>query len=482
MKSAQLCLLLICLSFTISNAQEQLGIRLDNYSGINGVLLNPAHHLTTPFSWDVNLIEGAHFFENNYAFLRQVKLTDLLRNTSEIEILSAPDVDDESKVPDNTYVVDYYNDSRKRFANILTSITGPSFYARINENHALGLFTRARFMANGKGVSDNFSYYVWDERPFFDEFSVDAFALGAMSWSELGLNYMFSTETANGRLGLGVSIKFLQGYEAAYFQSKEDFLLTKLPNDSLSGSPVIVNFGFTNSNLGDEFNLQQNGTGVGLDLGLMYAIGGEEDDYDWKIGFSLIDIGFIRFNQGEQHQIVTDAVSLIHTTAYSSFHKLEDLPETAQTFSEQLLNDPTASLQSSSFNMFLPAAFSFQVERSFNASFFINAAVIQGLAINKIAANRGSIFALSPRFESRWFGASVPISIYNWQDLNLGLSLRLGFITLGTDNLGSIISAGEFTGTDAYFAIKVNPLGIGKSGGGKFKSRKGRDKVQCYNF
>lgn len=483
MKLVQLISLLCCFFLIKANAQEQLGIRLDNYAGINGVLLNPAHHLTTPFSWDVNLVEGAQFFDNNYAFLRQTKLTDLLRKTSEIDILSAPDIDDESKIPDNTYVVDYYNDNKKRYANILTSVTGPSFYARINENHALGLFTRARFMANGKGVSDNLSYYVWDERPFFEEFSVDAFGLGAMSWSEVGLNYMYSKETTSGRLGLGVSVKFLQGYEAAYFQSEEDFLLTKLPNDSLSGSPVIVNFGFTNSNLDDDFNLQQNGAGVGFDLGLVYAIGGEEEGYDWKIGFSLLDIGFIRFNQSEQHRIVTNATSLLQTTAYNSFNELADLPETAQLFSEQLLDDPNASLQGDGFSMFLPSAFSIQIDRSFSPNFFLNAAVVHGFAMNKITTKRGSIFALSPRFESRWFGASVPISVYNWQDLNLGLSLRLGFITLGTDNLLSMINAGEFTGTDAYFAIKINPLGIGKSGGGfKRLSKGGKGKVQCYDF
>lgn len=482
MKLAQLISLLFCFSLIQANAQEQLGIRLDNYSGINGVLLNPAHHLTSPFAWDVNLLEGAQFFDNNYAFIRQAKLTDFLRNSADIEFLSAPNVDDETKVPNGTYVVDYYNDSRRRYANILTSVMGPSFYARIHENHSLGVFTRARFMANGKGISDNLSYYVWNDRPFFEEFSVNALSLGAMSWSELGLNYMYSKETINGRLGLGVSVKFLQGYEAAYFQTEEDFQLTKLPNDSLAGSPVIVNFGFTNSNLDGDFGIQQNGTGFGIDLGMVYAIGGEDEGYDWKIGFSLLDIGFIRFDQGEQHRIVTDATGLLHTVAYRSFQELGDLPETSQILSEQLLGDPNASLQGESFTLFLPSALSLQIERSFSPSLFLNAALVQGFALNSIGTKRGSLVALSPRFESRWFGASLPLSLYNWQDLNLGLSFRLGFITLGTDNLLSMINAGEFTGTDGYFAIKINPLGIGKSGSSKIRSKGKKGNVECYNF
>lgn len=488
MKFAQLISALFCFFLINANAQEQLGIRLDNYAGINGVLLNPAHHLTTPFSWDVNLVEGAQFFDNNYAFLRQTKLTDLLRHGGNSKFLSAPDVDDDNKVPDGTFVVDYYNDGRPRYANALTSITGPSFFVRINENHALGLVTRARFIANGRGVSDNLSYYVYNDRPFFEDFSVDAFNLGAMSWSEVGLNYLYSKETNNGRLGLGVTAKFLQGYEAAYFQSEDDFFLTKLPNDSLSSSPITVNFGYTNTNLGDDFQLQQNGAGVGFDLGLVYAIGDEEEGYRWKVGFSLMDIGFIRFNQAEQHQIVTDDARALLTTDYAGFGGLSDLPTTAETFSEQLLGDPNASFQGEGFSMFLPAAFSLQVEHSFNSAFFVNAAVVQGFKMGQLATTRGSLIALSPRFETRWFGASVPVSLYNFQDINVGLAFRLGFITLGTDNLMSIINAGEFTGTDGYFAIKINPFGIGKSDKGPFssgfkgRSKAGKNKVKCYSF
>ena len=488
MKSAQLISLLFFVSIFTANAQEQLGIRLDNYSGINGALLNPAHHLTTPFKWDVNLIEGAQFFDNNYAFLRQTKLSDLLKYGGDAEFLSAPDVDDENKLQDGTFVVDYYNDDNRRYANIMTSVMGPSFFVKINENHALGLTTRGRFIANGRGVSNNLSYYVYDTRPFFEEFSVDAFNIGAMSWSEAGLNYMYSKETSNGRLGLGITAKFLQGYEAAYFQSEEDFLLTKLPNDSLSSSPVIVNFGYTNSNLGDDFNLQQNGVGAGLDLGLVYAIGNDEEGYRWKIGFSLLDIGFIRFNQAEQHRIITDAASVLQTTAYNGFSGLSDLPETAQTFSEQLLGDPNASLQEEGFTMFLPSAFSLQLERGFSPSFYVSAAMVQGFKMGKFATTRGSLIALAPRFEKRWFGATLPVSLYNFQDVNVGLALRLGFITLGTDNLMSMVNAGEFTGTDAYFAIKINPFNIGKSdkapfsGGSKGSSKAGKGKVKCYNF
>lgn len=488
MKFAQLISLLFCLAFFNANAQEQLGLRLDNYAGINGTLLNPAHHLTTPLKWDINLIEGAQFFDNNYAFVRQTRLTDLLRHAGDIRFLSAPNVDDENKVPEGTFVVDYYNDNKPRYANIMTSITGPSFFVKINDKHALGLITRGRFIANGRGVSDNLSYYVYDDRPFFEEFAVDAFNLGAMSWSEAGLNYMYSKETSNGRLALGITAKFLQGYEAAYFQSEEDFLLTKLPNDSLSSSSVIVNFGYTNTNLGEDFQLKNSGIGAGLDLGLVYAIGNEEEGYRWKLGFSLLDIGFIRYNQAEQHRIVTDAASVLQTTAYNNFQGLSDLQETAQIFSEQLLGDPNASLEGEGFTMFLPSAFSLQVERGFSPSFFVNVAVVQGFKMGKVAATRGSLVALSPRFEKRWFGAALPVSLYNFQDVNVGLSLRLGFITLGTDNLGSMINSGEFTGTDAYFAIKINPLGIGKSdkapfsSGFKGRSKAGKDKVKCYNF
>ena len=77
MKKYQL-LAFFLLPFCTLQAQEQLGVRLSNYGGINSTLLNPAYHTTTPFRWDVNLLEGAGHITNDYAYLRRTWRTDKL--------------------------------------------------------------------------------------------------------------------------------------------------------------------------------------------------------------------------------------------------------------------------------------------------------------------------------------------------------------------------------------------------------------------
>ena len=74
--------LFIIFSIPLS-AQEQLGLRFDNYSGINGVTLNPTNNLTSPFKWDINLVAVGIFGENNYGYIE---------NTSAINLANANNI------------------------------------------------------------------------------------------------------------------------------------------------------------------------------------------------------------------------------------------------------------------------------------------------------------------------------------------------------------------------------------------------------
>jgi len=62
--------------------------------------------------------------------------------------------------------------------------------------------------------------------------------------------------------------------------------------------------------------------------------------------------------------------------------------------------------------------------------------------------------------------------------LQIGAAVRLAFLTLGSENLGSFLGRKSLTGTDFYAAIKINPFRLGWKGGG---GRKGKE-VKCYQF
>src|SRR5882757_5678696 len=51
------------------HAQQNLGIQNSNYAGIQGSLLNPSSIADSKLKWDVNIISGGVFFNNNFLYV-----------------------------------------------------------------------------------------------------------------------------------------------------------------------------------------------------------------------------------------------------------------------------------------------------------------------------------------------------------------------------------------------------------------------------
>jgi hypothetical protein len=50
----------------------------------------------------------------------------------------------------------------------------------------------------------------------------------------------------------------------------------------------------------------------------------------------------------------------------------------------------------------------------------------------------------------------MPVSWFNYQQLRLGLALRIYSVTIGTEKLGTLLGFGKLDGLDAYFDFKIN--------------------------
>jgi len=72
------------------------------------------------------------------------------------------------------------------------------------------------------------------------------------------------------------------------------------------------------------------------------------------------------------------------------------------------------------------------------------------------------------------------MTLYNWQDFRLGTSMRIGFLTVGSDNIGGFVGKSALTGMDFYFSLKANPFTLNFLGGSGGR-RKGKS-VKCYKF
>ncbi len=69
---------------------------------------------------------------------------------------------------------------------------------------------------------------------------------------------------------------------------------------------------------------------------------------------------------------------------------------------------------------------------------------------------RPAQLALIPRYETKNLEFSVPISLYEYKYLRIGLAARVGFFSIGTEKLGTYLGLGDITGLDFYASVRFN--------------------------
>ncbi len=472
-------LAIICIKLP---AQEQLGIGISNYGGINALLLNPANSQTLPTRWDANLLAFGHFFDNNYLFLENTRLLDLWPGIANTEIRAVLEAENRS-APAGSPVLDFYENEQLKYGRSLTSVLGPSLLLHIDESRSVGLFTRLRAALDIRDLPPTLDYYRYNLHPFEVPLSMEPMQGSALLWSEIGLNYALHQSGYTGDWSFGLSLKWLQGYESAYARNHKAFNLTQFPDNQLSGDPLHISYGLASTALSHaQWRPRVNGHGLGIDAGVVYTIPGYgAQPYRWRLGASLLDFGFIRFHRSaEQHVLRTEATRVIQIDALEIPTEMGDVGDALQNLSTQLLDNPAASLASQGLTMGLPTGFSAQADWCATPALFINATIVQSIAIQDIAPRRNNLLAITPRLEMRWVEIAAPISWLNWQHWRTGLAARAGWLWFGTDDLASIFKKADFQRTDFYVALKLNPGLFQSSLQGRQTTRKGR--VSCPAF
>ncbi len=281
----------------------------------------------------------------------------------------------------------------------------------------------------------------------------------------------------------GISIKFIQAYEAFYVENHEQLNLTKLDNEELLFSGGDISFAYSGMAFNDNTssNFQKNGNGIAMDLGLTYTVrsGKKANEYQWKVGLSLLDFGKVWMkDNAEKHSVnVVDLFDI----AEGDFQNVESVQDLTTLITDEVYNGQGTSLQDDKFSLWLPGGVSLQAEYGGLNPFYINMMMVRRIRTPAPGVERGNLFAITPRVEIKWFAVSLPLLLYNDRDFRMGTAIRLGPITIGSDNLMSIVKQqSEFTGSDVYVALKINPFNLGKGGKGSGSKRKGG--LNCYSF
>ena len=284
-----------------SYSQSHIGILSERYSGFNGISINPTSFLNSPIDQEINLFGIDLQFETDYGFIKNSSYLDLGDVFSEIKVTNP--FKDQS-VDDLTINL---NKSTKPYS-ILSSIqfNGPSYIFKVvkpTKVSTYGLGISQRVHISSLALNSGYNYDNFREENFGNEILFDQTnsKLNAANWTEIKLNYSFTTDNSNSlKKSFGLNFKTNISYNSTHFQQEsptkmiyKDVETLLFFNDFRSESRYFV------GNADNPF--QKRGIGFGLDLG--YSIYKKKSDvkenhsYLYKLGVSVLDLGFLSFNK-----------------------------------------------------------------------------------------------------------------------------------------------------------------------------------------
>ncbi|MDP4280959.1 MAG: DUF5723 family protein [Bacteroidota bacterium] len=452
-----------------SSAQEMYGTALGNYSGVNGIQLNPSSMNNSKTYIDVNFLSGDLFLQQNYLYLKnsEFSLSDIFRKGYTFPAHT------EYGTSGLTFYHYANQNNRQAYENI--RLNGPGVMVAFGP-HTLALTTSVRSVFSVTDIPyeiANFTYIGLKYKPQQNIFYNDKNYAGMaeLTWLDIGLSY---STVLYGRnfdvLAGGISIRRLEGYSGAYmYMNKADY---KVPDDTT----VIIrnmdaNYGYS---LPLDYNAQKywgsdmiKGSGFAFDLGFTYyrlnrlhqkqyfnhICEPQAEDYEYRIGVALIDAGAISFYKHAAQYSIDNRSSQwdgLNHFQYSTIQQLMD------TISYRFYGSKTAAYRGNSMTIWLPSALSIQFDYHLQKKWYLNASLIYGFRFAPNSLTRPTQLAVTPRYETENFEVDVPFSMYNKSMPRIGLAIRAYGITIGTDKLGWLFNFNDMTGMDIYFALKFS--------------------------
>lgn len=469
---------LLFLAFGLSSllfGQHFLGLQNSNYSGIYGIDLQPASIADSRIRYDANLFGFALNLQNDYIGY----LSSAIRDGS------ISDINDSTQA----WLIPEHRNGRDKSLSLTQDIHLPSFMLSLSPKHSIALTTRFRNFLNLDQVGEPAAIFAYNDRDvpsqFDTQFNNDRLSLDIMSYGEIGL--AFAGELYNdgaNYLKAGMRLKYIAGVSAGslyadrleYSLSSVDtlnihqadveyvhspFLPAVDPTDIGAVFDQLGNFGFGN-------------TGFGADLGFvyefrpdheMYSSGEGEfrkprrdlNKYKVRLGFSLLDIGRVRFERD------TNSVDFNGSVIGYNLNQLSvgDIEDLDNTFRSEFEFVPTP--EGEFFNMSLPTVVSFQADVRFSRNFYLNfspyIAVKGKLRARKVHAS--TWYAITPRFESKWLGISAPITHTDNEGWVIGAAAHIGPVVFGSSNFSNLWLKRDMRGVNAYFGFHT-PIPYGR--------------------
>ncbi|MCD4789195.1 MAG: DUF5723 family protein [Bacteroidales bacterium] len=466
-----LTIFFICNIIFNINGQEMLGVINSNYAGIYGISLNPSSMVGSKLYMDYNLLSCNMFVDNNYMFIDR---SDFVKLFYKGVIPVYRTSENEARDFDIYRDKDYYHG----FQNI--RLTGPGGML-VYGKHAFGIFTAFRSNTFFNKLPKDMGIFLYEAIDFDEQQKIDwshdkTIRFGSVSWFELDLSYAYNIHRYKWEYwSVGISIKPLFGisglysnvYNVDYFVQHDDTAFIRNLDFNYSYSlPVNYN---DNTREGPLFR----GFGFGVDLGVTYMhttkghsnkyfgklCAQRYDDYNYKIGLSILDLGYIKFTKKAE-------VRSFNETGTNWYRSADTLPtgsinEINYKLDHYFSDYPGQSITDDKFVIYTPLAVSLQFDYHLNKFVYLNGTVIYGFGLGDNFVKRPSVVAFTPRYEKTRWEIAMPLSFVNWDflDPHIGVAIRYGNFFMGMDRINSFLGFSDFSEFDFYIGLRLNLSG-----------------------
>ena len=459
-----------------AQAQDLLGISSSNFGGLSSVYINPANLADNRLKFEIQLGGTGFGLANNFMGFKPSYLVRDGGLTSSVYPLLDP------TPPTEDFTTANFQDNRRAFVN--NNIYLPSLLVSINEKNSISLSARARTYLNVDGVGAELFQFGYNSLNYPSLYNTritnEKLSIQTMTWMEYALGYgRVLIDQEKHFLKAGVTLKALQGLQSAYlFIDNLDYAVNSDSTVSLYNADVqyghSTNFEANQDNA--NYRVVSN-LGLGFDFGVIYEwrpdyakhkhdMDGEtnvwkrnENKYKLKVGVSMTDLGGVKFSKGGQSGDFTA------NTSNWDISKLDFGTTPIAALDDTLTARFGGTNAGANYKMNLPTAFSTQIDYHIWRDLYINQTnfIAFGFNSNPNKIHDFTTISVTPRWDHRIAGVSIPISYNSLMGTRTGLALRLGPVTFGTSSMypyraflrGDGFGTKDITGLDAYVLVRI---------------------------
>ncbi len=415
------------------DAQEQIGIAQSNNHVTEGIRLNPSFGVDAKPWLDLHLAGAYGYFSNNYAYLgrREVSLYHLSF--------------------DNDFLVNSVEE--RKYLDSEARVAGPGFSLVMGKFY-IGFGSAVRYMATGRDVPLSMAQNYWFEWREDDhigkQFQTGDFRIKQAGWAEFnfsggGILYAKGRNMITG----GITAKYLRG------GNQSGFLVDNFDFEVPDENTFIVN-DFNGTYTTTPFTTG-GGNGVAMDLGFTFKrmidrVDGytphvveancKKIDYVYRVGISMVDLGYLRYSANGGTVFRNISGGSAQWDRLQNRIMLDNYDWVTRDLDARFLNNANETDNTVSARM--PLGISFQYDYNLGANkqrknqknnWYINVSGMYGVPQpGSYGAERMSWLAVTPRYETKRFDLSVPVSVTGRGIPHVGLGLRWWSVSLGFTN------------------------------------------------